>query len=152
VTTIPAFSLAGSDGRTWTRDDLAGKTTVLYFYPRDQTPGCTREACAFRDRKAAFARLGAQVVGVSPDGLEAHAKFIAKERLNFVLLADPEHRLAEPLGAWGEKVLYGKRSLGIIRSTFIVGPDLGLAKVWRKVSVDGHDEQVLAALTDLAGR
>jgi thioredoxin-dependent peroxiredoxin len=120
---------------------------VLYFYPKDDTPGCTREACAFRDQRAALTKLGAVVLGVSPDTAASHAKFRDKFDLNFPLLADVGHAVAEKYGAWREKNLYGKKSIGVQRSTFLIGGDGKVVKVWKKVSVDGHDAQVLAALT-----
>jgi peroxiredoxin Q/BCP len=128
---------------------LRGKPVVLYFYPRDDTPGCTREACAFRDRKQALARLGAVVLGVSPDSVASHESFKASHKLNFTLLADPDHRVAERYGAWREKTLYGKKSMGIQRSTWLIDAQGKVARVWKKVNVDGHDEQVIAALREL---
>jgi peroxiredoxin Q/BCP len=122
---------------------------VLYFYPRDETPGCTREACAFRDQKASLKKLGAAVLGVSTDSVESHSKFRDNHKLNFPLLADVDHKVAEKYGAWREKVLYGKKSLGIQRSTFLIDADGTVAKVWKAVKVDGHDEKVLEALRAL---
>jgi peroxiredoxin Q/BCP len=146
MATFPAFSLAGSDGRTWTHADLKGRTTVIYFYPKDMTPGCTVESCGFRDHQGAITAKGAQVLGVSPDSLASHAKFIAKESLNFPLLADTEQVLAKALGVWIEKSMYGRKYMGIDRSTFIVGPDLTILREWRTVKVPGHVEEVIAAL------
>ena len=128
---------------------LRGKPVVLYFYPKDDTPGCTREACAFRDQKKALAKLGAQVFGVSPDSLERHAKFRDKYTLNFPLLSDVDHQVAEKYGAWREKNLYGKKSMGIQRSTFLIDAQGKIARVWKKVQVDGHDAEVIAAISDL---
>lgn len=142
---IPAFSLPGSDGATHTAKGLVGTPYVLYFYPRDMTPGCTTESCDFRDNRAALAKLGVTVFGVSTDSLDSHAKFIAKEKLNFVLLSDAEHALAEKLGAWGEKSNYGKTYMGLIRSTFLIDAGGVIAKEWRKVKVTGHVDEVLAA-------
>ncbi|MBA3686577.1 MAG: peroxiredoxin [Planctomycetes bacterium] len=142
---IPRFALAGTDGRTWTAADLAGRTWVLYFYPKDNTPGCTRQACGFRD---AFARLeakGVVVFGVSPDSLKSHGGFIAKQRLPFVLLSDPAHELAERLGVWTRKSLYGRSFMGIERTTLLIGSDGAILRIWRKVKVDGHVDEVLAA-------
>jgi len=149
MTSLPAFSLPGSDGKTWTRKDLAGKPVVLYFYPKDATPGCTTEACDFRDQHSGLMKLGITVLGVSPDNLAKHAKFIAKEKLPFVLLADEEHVLADKFGVWGEKSLYGRKFMGIVRSTFLIGPDGVILKEWRKVKVAGHVTEVLAAAKDL---
>ena len=145
MTTMPAFSLPGSDGRTWTNQDLAGKSYVLYFYPRDNTPGCTTEACDFRDAAKDLAKAGLTVFGVSPDDLVSHQGFISKQNLNFTLLADETHALAEKLGVWIEKKNYGKTYMGIDRSTFLVGKDGAILKEWRKVKVDGHVADVLSA-------
>jgi peroxiredoxin Q/BCP len=145
----PDFELASDGGKTVKLSDLRGKPVVVYFYPRDDTPGCTREACAFRDRQDAIARSGAVVLGISPDSVDSHRKFHDKFNLNFPLLADTDHRVAERYGAWREKNSYGKKSMGIQRSTFVIDPEGRVAKVWRSVKVDGHDEQVLSALTDL---
>ena len=142
---LPDFSLAGSDGRTWTRADLAGKPAVIYLYPKDMTSGCTREACDFRDRNAAFAKLGTRVFGLSPDSLASHQKFIAKESLSFVLLADPDKKLIDALGAWVEKSMYGRSYMGVERSTFLIDAKGGIAQAWRKVKVPDHAEAVLAA-------
>jgi len=146
----PKFALEGDDGKKYRLEDFRGKPVVLYFYPKDDTPGCTREACAFRDRKKELEKLGAVVLGVSPDDAASHGKFRKKFELNFPLLVDKDHKLADMFGAWREKNMYGKKSMGIVRSTFLIGPDGKIAKAWRKVSVDGHDEQVLAALRELA--
>jgi len=123
---------------------------VLYFYPKDDTPGCTKEACAFRDRLSEIEALGAVVLGVSADSVESHQKFTTKYTLNFPLLADTEHAVAEKYGAWREKNMYGRVSMGIQRSTWIIGADGKVAKLWKKVSVDGHDEEVIAALQELS--
>ena len=123
---------------------------MLYFYPKDDTPGCTKEACAFRDRLAEIQKLGAVVLGVSADDVASHKKFSEKFSLNFPLLADTDHKMAEQYGAWREKNMYGKVSMGIQRSTFLIDAKGAVAKVWKKVSVDGHDQQVIDALTALA--
>ena len=146
----PDFTLPADDGSKVKLSDLRGKPVVLYFYPKDDTPGCTREACAFRDQKKDLAKLGAVVLGVSPDTAASHEKFKAKFKLNFPLLADADHKVAEKYGAWREKTLYGKKSLGIQRSTWLIDAQGKVARVWKKVNVDGHDEQVLAALKELA--
>lgn len=146
----PAFSLKADDGSTVKLSGLKGKPVVLYFYPKDDTPGCTREACAFRDRKAELAKHGAHVLGVSPDSVESHGKFRDKYSLNFPLLADSDHALAEAYGAWREKNMYGKKSMGVQRSTFLIDSQGKVFKVWKRVQVDGHDEQVLEALQELA--
>jgi peroxiredoxin Q/BCP len=145
----PAFTLTADDGTKVKLADLKGRPVVLYFYPKDDTPGCTREACAFRDRQAELQKLGAVVLGVSPDDTASHAKFKQKYQLNFPLLADPDHKVAEKFGAWREKNMYGKKTYGIVRSTFLIGPDGVIKKVWKNVKVDGHDEAVLSALNEL---
>jgi len=121
----------------------------LYFYPKDGTPGCTREACAFRDLKQELVKLGAVILGVSPDGVESHKKFREKFNLNFPLLADVDHSVAEAYGAWREKTRFGKKSMGIQRSTFLIDANGVVRKVWKNVQVDGHDDQVLEALKAL---
>jgi peroxiredoxin Q/BCP len=146
----PDFTLAADDGREVKLSALRGAPVVIYFYPKDDTPGCTREACAFRDRKPELERLGAHVLGVSPDHVESHRKFREKFSLNFPLLADPDHKVAQKFGAWREKKLYGKTSMGIQRSTFLIDAQGRVSRVWRSVKVDGHDEQVLSALAKIA--
>ena len=145
----PAFALPTDGSGKMRLSDLKGQPVVLYFYPRDDTPGCTREACAFRDQQAKLKKLGAVVLGVSGDSIASHGKFRDKYRLNFPLLADVDHQVAEKYGAWREKNMYGKKSMGIQRSTFLIGPDGKVAKVWKQVKVDGHDAEVLAAVKDL---
>jgi peroxiredoxin Q/BCP len=145
----PAFSLPADDGSQVKLSDLKGSPVVLYFYPADDTPGCRREACAFRDRAAELKKLGAKVYGISPDDVASHAKFKTKFSLNFPLLADPDHRVAEQFGAWREKNMYGKKKMGIARSTFLIDADGVVRKVWRAVKVDGHDAAVIAALENL---
>lgn len=142
----PAFTLEADDGSTISLSDLKGSPVVVYFYPKDDTPGCTKEACAFRDRSDDLKKLGARVFGVSPDAVESHVKFRDKYELNFPLLADPDHKTAEDYGAWREKNMYGKKTMGIQRSTFLIDPAGKIAKVWKRVQVDGHDDQVLQAL------
>lgn len=145
----PAFTLTADDGRKVKLSDFKGKPVVIYFYPKDDTPGCTKEACAFRDRHDEITALGAQILGISPDNTASHEKFRDKYQLNFPLLADPDHKVAEAYGAWREKNMYGKISMGIQRSTFIIDPSGNVAKLWKRVKVDGHDEQVIAALKAL---
>lgn len=149
-TKAPAFTLTSDSGEKIKLSSFIGKPVVLYFYPKDDTPGCTKEACAFRDLSAELKKLGAVVLGVSPDDVASHAKFRDKYSLNFPLLADAEHALAEKYGAWREKNMYGKKSMGVQRSTYLIGADGKIAKVWKKVSVDGHDQQVLEALQALS--
>lgn len=143
----PAFDLPGDDGQQHSLAALRGKRVVLYFYPRDSTPGCTTEACDFRDRHAAFAKAGVTVLGVSGDDLKAHARFRGKQGLNFPLLSDLGHAVARAYGAFGEKTMYGRKLEGIIRSTFLIGADGRIAAVWRPVRVPGHAEAVLLAAT-----
>lgn len=146
----PDFTLPTHDGSKLKLSSLRGQPVVLYFYPKDDTPGCTKEACGFRDAKAKFAKHKAVVLGVSPDSPESHSTFRTKYKLPFTLLADVDHKVAEKYGAWREKNMYGKKTMGIARSTFVIGPDGKVAKVFKAVKVDGHDEQVLAALAELA--
>lgn len=145
----PDFTLPTHDGTKLRLSSLRGAPVVLYFYPKDDTPGCTREACGFRDAKAKFAKHKAVVLGVSPDSPASHEKFRAKYKLPFTLLADEGHKVAEKYGAWREKNMYGKKSMGIARSTFVIDAAGTVAKVFKAVKVDGHDEQVLAVLKTL---
>ena len=146
----PAFTLSADDGSKVRLADLKGLPVVLYFYPKDDTPGCTQEACAFRDQQAKFEKLGAVVLGVSADSTETHGKFRDKYGLNFPLLADVDHKVADKYGAWREKTMYGKMSMGIQRSTFLIDAAGKVARVWKAVKVDGHDQQVLEALAEFA--
>lgn len=148
----PDFTLTADDGTKVKLSQFRGKPVVVYFYPKDDTPGCTREACAFRDRKKELEKLGAVVLGLSPDDAKSHAKFRDKFDLNFPLLVDTDHKVAEKFGAWREKNMYGKISMGIQRSTFLIDADGNVAKVWKKVNVDGHDEKVLEALRLLSAQ
>ena len=145
----PDFTLAADDGKKVSLKSLRGQPVVLYFYPRDDTPGCTKEACAFRDRKKELTKLGAHVLGVSTDDVASHVKFRDKYELNFPLLADVDHKVAEKYGAWREKNMYGKKSMGIQRSTYLIDAEGQIKKIWKKVSVDGHDDQVLDELKKL---
>ena len=142
----PAFALPSDTGETVSLADLRGKPVVLYFYPRDDTPGCTAQACGIRDAWAEFERAGAVVLGVSPDGEASHAKFKQKYGLPFTLLADEDHALAEAYGVWGEKSYAGKTYMGVERSTFVIDADGNVAKVLRKVKPVEHTDQVLEAL------
>ena len=146
---FPAFSLQDDQDRTWTQKDLQGTWTVLYAYPKDSTPGCTTEACDFRDNFARLGSLGAQVLGISRDSLKSHQNFIAKQALPFRLLSDPDTALLKSLGAFGTKLMYGKEVQGIIRSTFLIDPKGVLRHVWPKVSVKGHVDEVMKTLQDL---
>jgi len=145
----PAFNLEDQSGKSVKLSDLKGKTVVLYFYPKDDTPGCTREACAFRDEHSALKKAGAVVLGVSPDSGPSHAKFAGKYKLPFPLLADSDHAVSEKYGAWGEKSLYGRKFMGITRSTFLIDASGKVARVWPKVKVDGHVDQVLEAIREI---
>jgi len=145
-TAFPTFSLLDDQGRSVTRETWAGSWVVLYAYPKDSTPGCTTEACDFRDNWARVQALGARVYGISRDSLKSHQNFIAKQALPFPLLSDPEATLLRALGAFGKKVMYGKEVEGIIRSTFLVDPKGVIRQVWPKVSVKGHVEAVIQAL------
>jgi peroxiredoxin Q/BCP len=145
----PDFALLADDGTKVKLSALKGRPVVLYFYPKDDTPGCTREACAFRDRRGELQKLRAQVLGVSADTVESHGAFRDKFKLNFPLLADADHRVAEKYGAWREKNMYGKKFMGIQRSTFLIDANGHVAKVWKAVQVDAHDAQVIAALKEL---
>ena len=145
----PAFTMESSEGGKVKLSDYAGKVVVLYFYPRDNTPGCTVEAENFRDAVPALKKLGAVVLGVSKDSIESHCKFRDKYTLNFPLLSDPDGKVLEAYGAWGEKVLYGKKSKGIIRSTVLIGKDGKVVKHWPKVKVAGHVDDVVAAVKAL---
>lgn len=142
----PDFELESDSGATVRLSDLHGRKVVLYFYPKDDTPGCTTEACELRDRTPEIEARGAVVLGVSPDGLKSHQKFKAKYELPFTLLSDPDHTVAEAYGAWGEKKRYGKTYEGILRSTFVIDEEGVIEKVFAKVKPKGHGDQVLEAL------
>jgi peroxiredoxin Q/BCP len=144
----PDFELRDDGGKAHRLSDRRGHYTVVYFYPADDTPGCTKEACSFRDNDAAFKAADAEVWGLSPQGQASKARFRAKYGLPFTLLADEDHAVAEAYGAWGEKMNYGKSYLGILRSSFLVGPDGRVERVWPKVKPEDHAVEVLAALRD----
>lgn len=140
------FALKDSDGNEVRLSDFIGKKVVVYFYPRDNTPGCTKEACSFRDVYDDILDLGAVVIGISPDSQASHKKFREKFGLPFYLLCDEDHKVAEIYGAWGEKKMYGKTHMGIIRSTFIIDENMDVLKVFKKVSPEGHGEEILNIL------
>lgn len=142
----PAFTLPGDDGENHSLSDFAGQTLILYFYPKDNTPGCTTEACDFRDEAAAYKKKKAVIVGVSPDKPTTHGKFKEKFGLNFLLLSDVDHAVAEKFGAWGDKVLYGKKYKGIIRSTFVIDGKGKIVAAHYKVAVKGHAATIREAL------
>jgi peroxiredoxin Q/BCP len=149
-TQAPGFTLTSDSGKKIKLTQFKGQPIVLYFYPKDDTPGCTKEACNFRDAQSQLAKTQAVVLGISPDSVESHARFRDKFELNFPLLADTDHSVAEAYGAWREKNMYGKKSMGIQRCTYLIDASGKIARVWKKVSVDGHDAQVLAALQELS--
>jgi peroxiredoxin Q/BCP len=142
----PDFTLQDQVGKKVTLSKLKGSPVVLYFYPKDDTPGCTREACAFRDAFAEYEKLGAKILGVSPDAVESHAKFIKKHELPFTLLADTEHKVCEAYGVWKEKNMYGRKSMGVERTTLIIDSKGIVRQVFPRVKVDGHSEAVLTAI------
>jgi peroxiredoxin Q/BCP len=143
----PAFTLTDADGKKVSLADFAGKDVIVYFYPKDDTPGCTKEACGFRDDSKEFAREGAVVLGVSADDPASHTKFTNKYKLPFPLLSDPDRKVMEKYGAYGEKMMYGKKTVGVIRSTVWIGPDGRVKKHWKKVAnAEAHPAQVLEAL------
>jgi thioredoxin-dependent peroxiredoxin len=148
-TPAPQFSLQDQDGETVTLADLQGSPVVLYFYPKDDTPGCTTQACAIRDQWAEFEEAGAVVLGVSPDDVDSHARFAAKHDLPHRLLADPERTVIDTYGAWGKKSMYGKEYEGVIRSTVLVDPAGEVAAVWPKIQPKQHADKVLAAIRGL---
>ncbi len=145
----PAFSLKDQDGRPHKLADYAGRPLVLYFYPKDDTPGCTKEACAFRDTLPQLEKGKAAVLGVSILDTRSKAKFAAKHKLNFPLLADEDHAVAEKYGVWKKKSMYGRSFMGIARTTFLIGPDGRVARRWDDVKVNAHAEEVLAAVDQL---
>ena len=145
----PAFALQDQDGRTHRLSDYAGKPVVLYFYPKDDTPGCTTEACGFRDAQPDFAGEDAVVLGVSVLDTASKAKFARKHGLNFPLLADPDHQVADAYGAWQERSMYGRKYMGVARITYLIGPDGKVRKRWDKVSPSKHAAEVLDALRAL---
>jgi peroxiredoxin Q/BCP len=142
----PAFSLKDQDGKVHRLNDYEGRSVVLYFYPKDDTPGCTKEACAFRDNLPKFKSDKAVVLGVSVLDEASKAKFAEKYDLNFPLLADADHEVAEKYGAWQQRSLYGRKFMGVARTTYLIGPDGKVIQRWDKVKVDGHAEEVLEAL------
>jgi len=145
----PAFSLKDQAGRTHKLSDYAGQPVILYFYPKDDTPGCTKEACAFQDNLPKFGKSKAAVLGVSVLDEESKAKFANKYSLTFPLLADPEHEVIDEYGAWQEKSMYGKKYMGVARITYLIGPDGKVVKRWDGVKVDGHAEEVLAEVAKI---
>lgn len=145
----PDFTLSDQHGASITLSALKGTNVVLYFYPKDDTPGCTTEACAFRDARADYEKAGAKVIGVSPDDVASHKKFAEKFDLPFTLVADTDHRVCEAYGVWQEKNMYGRKSMGVVRSTFLIDREGVIRKVYPRVKVDGHSDAVLEAIKAL---
>jgi len=143
----PSFSLPDQDGKAVSLSDFRGKQALVYFYPKDDTPGCTKEACQFNDNLQAFQRANVPVIGISADSAASHLKFRNKYGLQFPLLTDAAHAVMEQYGAYGEKLLYGKRTMGVIRSTFLIDGDGKVAKAWYSVKADGHAANVLETLS-----
>ena len=146
----PSFSLPDQDGRLVSLDDFKGQKVLVYFYPADDTPGCTKEACQFNENLAALQAAGVPVIGISPDRAGSHVRFRTKYGLRFPLLSDPDHSVMERYGAWGEKSLYGRKTTGVIRSTFLIGPEGRVERAWYNVKADGHAAKVLAEVTGSA--
>ena len=142
----PSFTLPDQDGNRVSLSQYAGQRVIVYFYPKDDTPGCTAEACQFNDNLAAFERAQVPVLGISPDKADSHQKFRAKYGLRFGLLSDPDHKVMERYGAWGEKTMYGRTTTGVLRSTFLVDEKGKIARSWYNVKADGHAAKVLAEL------
>ncbi len=142
----PDFTLQDNKGETVALADLRGKTVVLFFYPKADTPGCTIEACSFRDAKASYDEADVVILGISPDTVKSQERFATKFEFPYRLLADHDHAVAEAYGVWAEKSMYGKKYMGIDRSTFVIGPDGNLSHVFRKVKVDNHADEVLKTL------
>tara|TARA_B110000014_G_C19930471_1_gene481351 strand:- start:259 stop:717 length:459 start_codon:yes stop_codon:yes gene_type:complete len=145
--TAPDFSLPGSSGQTINLNSLKGQKVVIFFYPKDDTPGCTIEACEFRDRSDEIIAKDTKILGISPDNLESHDKFINKFDLNFELLADEDNLVATNYGAWGEKNMYGKVTIGMKRMTFLVDEKGNIEKIWGKVKPEGHAQQIIDAIS-----
>jgi thioredoxin-dependent peroxiredoxin len=142
----PAFTVATSGGGKISLADYLGRNVILYFYPKDDTPGCTKEACAFRDHFTDFTKAGAVVFGVSPDSVKSHDKFVDKFKLPFTLLSDEDKKIVQAYGVWGEKSFMGRKYLGVYRVTFLIGPDGRIKKIWPEVKPEEHAAEVLAAL------
>jgi peroxiredoxin Q/BCP len=145
----PSFKLKNQDGKTISLSDLKGKPVVLYFYPKDDTSGCTKEACNFRDEFPKFGKMKAEIIGVSADSVESHKKFAQKYKLPFNLLSDEKKEVLEKYGVWQEKSMYGKKYMGIVRSTFIIDGAGKISNIFPKVKVDNHNQEVMEALKEL---
>ncbi|SRR5690554_793452 len=146
---IPPIKIKDDQDNLVNFDSFLGKYVVLYAYPKNNTPGCTAEACSFRDNSSAITAQGALIFGISPDSVASHQKFIEKHSLNFTLLSDPDHQLLEALGAWGEKMSFGKKRMGVIRSTYLFDPEGKLIKAWPKVSPQEHGQEIAAYLEEI---
>ena len=146
----PAFALDNQDGDKVRLTDFAGKWVVLYFYPKDNTSGCTKEACGFTEALPNFTKLNAEVLGVSPDSVKSHQGFIAKQNLKITLLSDPDHKILEKYGVWQKKSMYGREYFGVVRTTFLIDPKGKIARVWEKVKVAGHVDEVHQALSEMS--
>lgn len=144
----PTFKLKNQNGETISLNDFKGKSIVLYFYPKDDTSGCTKEACSFRDDFPKFEKIDAVILGVSPDSVESHKKFEKKYNLNFNLLSDEQKEVVRKYDVWKEKNMYGRKYMGVERTTYIIDPEGKIKKIFRKVKVDGHNKEVLEALKD----
>ena len=142
----PAFDLQDSEGQSHKLSDYSGQTIVVYFYPKDDTPGCTKEACSFRDSYADFRQAGVTIIGISPDAVSSHKKFKSKYELPFTLLADPDHAVCEAYGVWGPKKMYGREYEGVYRTTFIIGPEGNIQRVFKNVKPSDHSQEVLAEI------
>ena len=147
----PDFSLPDQNEKAVSLSDLKGKWVVLYFYPKDNTSGCTTEACDFTARYEEFSRLDAEILGASPDSAKSHRNFIQKQNLGITLLSDPDHKVLESYGAWQKKSMYGREYMGVVRSTYLIDPEGRLAYIWPKVKVKGHVEEVRNKLGELKG-
>ena len=148
----PAFTLLNQDDHKTKLSDFKGQWVTLYFYPKDDTPGCTTEACDFTDGLKSLEKLSAKVLGVSADSTESHRKFIAKFNLKITLLSDPDHKMIDKYGVWQKKLNYGKEYMGIVRTTYLINPEGKVAYVWEKVSADGHAAKVTEKLKELTGK
>jgi len=146
---LPEFELKNQNGDIISSSSLSGKWSIIYFYPKDDTPGCTTEACDFRDNYEFLTKMNVNVYGISPDSEESHLKFKSKHNLNFNLLADPEKQIIQKFGAWGEKNMYGKKSMGLIRSTFIISPDGKISDAMYNVKATGHVAKIIEKLSKL---
>lgn len=147
-TIAPNFSLPAIDGKKYSLKDFKGKKIVLYFYPKDDTSGCTAEACSFRDSLSAIKKKGAIVIGVSPDGIKSHEKFVSKYDLNFPVLSDESKEMVTEYGVWQEKSMYGRKYMGVVRTTYVIDENGKISHIFPKVKVDGHTEEILKALSE----